>query len=98
MKKINKVLLITGLIITICIIVIIIVLLRLQENDPSESQAAVLHDNDAVIETEVVSELDGISEYFNLKNCIQLYYSAITNLRYSTSENEIGLATTQSRG
>jgi len=97
MKKINKVLLSIGIIVAICIIIVLIILLKVIESNKLHSEDAIIQDNDAVIQDEVISELDGISEYFNLKNCIQLYYTAVANLRYSTSENEVGLGYTENR-
>ena len=97
MKKINRVLLIALIIITICIIAIIIVLMKLSEHAVLHEKDAIPQDNDAIIQDEQVSELDGISEYFNVKYCLQLYYTAISNLKYSVSENEVGLGIAQSR-
>lgn len=97
MKKINRVLIATGIVIVICIIIIIMILMKLTENKRLHSEDAIIQDNDAIIKEETISELDGISEYFNLKYCIQLYYTAIANLKYSTSANEVGLGYAQSR-
>lgn len=94
MKKTYSTLLKIGIVTIMCMIIVITLLIILflnKETNPEDEQAATLKDNNAILKEETVSKLDGVSEYFNLKNCIQIYYSAIANLEYSTSANEVGL-------
>lgn len=94
MKKTYSTLLKIGIVTIMCMIIVITLLIILflnKEPNPEDEQAATLKDNNAILKEETVSKLDGVSEYFNLKNCIQIYYSAIANLEYSTSANEVGL-------
>lgn len=96
MKKTNKILLGIGIVVVICIIIVLILLILSLNSQPDE-QSATLKDNNAIITGETVNEINGISEYFNLKNCIQAYYTAVSNLRYSISEDEVGLGYAENR-
>ena len=96
MRKTQKTLIKLGIIIVICIISTLGLLIYLLNRNklPEQGPGEKIPDSNTILEGEKIKELEGISSYFNLKYCIQNYYTAASNLKYSSARNASGITRT----